>query len=55
MLDPMIGTSTCSLCNATLESETKLHEHQRMAHRGRGYEERPQAAAVVERSEDREV
>jgi hypothetical protein len=55
MLDPMIGTSTCSLCNATLESETKLREHQRMAHRGRGNEERPQAAAVVEPSEDREA
>jgi hypothetical protein len=24
MLDPMIGTSTCSLCNATYESDTKL-------------------------------
>lgn len=51
MLDPMIGTSTCSLCNATLESDTKLREHQRMAHRGRGNEEKPQTAAVVERSE----
>jgi len=55
MLDPMIGTSTCGLCNATLESETKLREHQRMAHRGRGNEESPQAAAVVEPSEDREA
>jgi hypothetical protein len=52
MLDPMIGTRTCSLCNATYESDTKLREHQRMAHRGRGNEERPQAAAVVEQSED---
>jgi hypothetical protein len=52
MLDPMIGTSTCSLCNATLESDTKLREHQRMAHRGRGNEERPQAAVVAEQSED---
>jgi hypothetical protein len=52
MVDPMIGTRTCSLCNATYESDTKLREHQRMAHRGRGNEERPQAAAVVEQSED---
>jgi hypothetical protein len=52
MLDPMIGTSTCRLCNATLESDTKLREHQRMAHRGRGNEERPQAAVVAEQSED---
>jgi hypothetical protein len=52
MLDPMIGTSKCSLCNATLESDTKLREHQRMAHRGRGNEERPQAAVVAEQSEN---
>jgi len=52
MLDPMIGTSTCSLCNATLESNTKLREHQRMAHRGRGNVERPQAEVVAEQSED---
>ena len=53
MLYPMIGTRTCSLCNGTYESDAKLREHQRMAHRGRGNEERPQAAAVVEPSEDR--
>ena len=52
MLDPMIGTSTCSLCNATLESDAKLRELQRMALRGRGYEERPKAAVVAEQSED---
>ena len=55
MLEPMTGTSICSLCNVTCESDTKLREHQRMAHRGRGYEERPRAAAVVEPSEDPEV
>ena len=55
MLDPMIGTSTCSLCNATCESDAKLREHQRMAHRGRGNEERPLAAPVVEQFEDPEV
>jgi hypothetical protein len=52
MLDPMIGTRTCSLCNGMYESDTKLREHQRMAHRGRGNEERPQAAVVAEQSED---
>ena len=55
MLDPMIGTSTCGLCNATLESEAKLREHQRMAHRGRGNDEGPQEAVVVEQSEEREA
>jgi hypothetical protein len=55
MLDPMIGTSTCCLCNTTCESDAKLREHQRMAHRGRGNEERPQAAVVAEPSENTEV
>ena len=55
MLDPMIGTSTCSLCNAICESETKLREHQRMAHRGRGNEEIPRASVVVEPTEDPEA
>jgi hypothetical protein len=54
MLYPMIGARTCSLCNATLESDSKLREHQRMAHRGRGYEGKPQAAVVAEQSEDAE-
>jgi hypothetical protein len=52
MLNEVIGGSTCSLCNATYESDTKLREHQRMAHRGRGNEERPQAAVGAEQSED---
>ena len=52
MLDPMIGTRTCSLCNGMYESDAKLREHQTMAHRGRGNEERPQAAVVAEQSED---
>src|SRR6202795_3611672 len=51
MLDPMIGTSTCSLCNATCESDAKLREHQRMAHRGRGNEEKRQGAVIAEQSE----
>jgi len=49
---PMIGTRTCSLCNGTFESDTRLREHQRMAHRGRGNEERPQEAVAAEPSED---
>jgi hypothetical protein len=52
MLDPMIGTRTCSLCNGTYESDTKLREHQRMAHRGLGNKEMPQAATVVKQSEN---
>ena len=55
VLEPMIGTSTCSLCNGTYASDTELRLHQRMAHRGRGNEERPPAAPVVEPSEDPEV
>jgi hypothetical protein len=54
MLYPMIGASICSLCNGTYESDTKLREHQRMAHRGRGNDERPQAAVVAEQSEHTE-
>jgi len=55
MLDPMIGTSTCSLCNSTYESDTKLREHQRMSHRGRGNEEKPPATAVGVQPEDPQV
>jgi hypothetical protein len=54
MLDPMIVTRTCGLCNGTYESDTKLREHQGMAHRGRGNEERPQAVIVAEPSEETE-
>jgi hypothetical protein len=52
MLDRMIGTSTCTLCNGTYESVEKLREHQRMAHRGRSNDENPQVATVVELSAD---
>jgi hypothetical protein len=55
MLQPATGSMTCSVCNASYESDTKLREHQRMAHRGSGIEERPQAAGVVEQSENPEV
>jgi hypothetical protein len=54
MLGPMIGRSTCSLCEATYESDTKLREHQRMAHRGRGTEEAPREAKAVAAFEDPE-
>jgi hypothetical protein len=55
MSDPTIGPSTCALSKTTHESYDKLYEHQKMAHRGFNNEERPQAAAVVERSENSEV
>jgi hypothetical protein len=54
MFDPMIGMSRCTLCDSTYELYDKLCEHQRMAHRGLSNEEKPQAAAVVERSEHSE-
>ena len=52
MLQPANGSITCSACNASYESDTKLREHQRMAHRGGGNEESPQVAADVVQSED---
>lgn len=55
LLDLVISTSTCNLCNGRYESDTRLRAHQRMAHRGRGNEERPQAAVVAGPSEDIEV
>ena len=55
MLQPARSSITCGACNASYESESKLREHQRMAHRGRGNEERPQAAAGVEQSEKLEA
>jgi hypothetical protein len=54
MPQPATGSNTCSLCNASYESEAGVREHQRMAHRGAGTEERPQAAAAVVKSEDRQ-
>jgi hypothetical protein len=55
MRAPVIGSSTCSLCNASYASDAKLREHQMMSHRGSGIEERPQAPEVVEQSEEPEV
>jgi len=40
------------VCNASYESQTRLRDHQRMAHRGGGTEGKPQATAVVVQSED---
>ena len=54
MLDPMIGTSRCALCNSIYESYDKLCEHQRKAHRGLSNEEKPEAVAIVEGSETSE-
>jgi hypothetical protein len=51
MRHPVMGSSTCSLCNASYESYAKLREHQMMAHRGTGVEERRQAAGVGKPSE----
>jgi hypothetical protein len=48
------GSATCSECNASYGTVAKLREHQRMAHRGRSIEERPQAAGAVEQSKDYE-
>jgi hypothetical protein len=55
MLQPARGSITYGACNASYESETKLRENQRMAHCGRGNEERPPAAAGVEQCEKLEV
>ena len=52
MLQPVTGWNTCSVCNASYESATKLREHQSVTHRRGGSEKRPQAAAVVAQSED---
>jgi hypothetical protein len=55
MLQPAAGWITCRECNASYEPETKLQEHQRMSHRGRGTEESPKGAAVVAQSENSQV
>ena len=51
---PAPGSLTCSVCNASYESITKLREHQSMSHRRGGTEEGPQVAVVVQ-SEDPEL
>jgi len=48
---PAPGSITCSVCNASYESVTKLREHQSMSHRRGGTEERPQTAGAAQ-SED---
>jgi len=55
MRQSVMGSSTCSLCNASYESYAKLREHQMISHRGSGIEERPQTEGIVEQSEDPEV
>jgi len=52
MREPVIGSCTCSLCDASYASDAELLEHQTKFHRGSGIEKRPQAARVVEQSED---
>ena len=52
MLQSATGSITCSQCNASYESETKLREHQRMSHRGGYTQEKPQEAADVAQSEN---
>jgi len=49
---PVPGSIICSVCNASYDSQTKLRDHQRMAHRSGGTEGKPQATAVVVQSED---
>jgi hypothetical protein len=44
MLQPAMGSITCSVCDASYESETALYEHQRASHRGRGAEPGPATA-----------
>lgn len=55
MRGQLIGSSTCSLCNATYKSDSELREHQRMSHRGRGNDELKQAAAVDEQAEENQA
>jgi hypothetical protein len=52
MLQPATGWNICSTCNASYETATKLREHQSVAHRRGGNEERPPATAVVAQPED---
>jgi hypothetical protein len=55
MRGQLVGSSTCSLCNATYRSDNELREHQRMSHRGRGNEEKIEAAAVAEQAEEHQA
>jgi hypothetical protein len=52
MLQPVTGSATCSECNASYESGTKLREHQIVSHRGHGTEEKPQTTADTAQSEN---
>ena len=55
MLQPATGSNTCSVCNASYDSQSKLRDHQKISHRGGGAGEKPQAAADVSHSEDPQV
>jgi hypothetical protein len=55
MLQPVTGSATCSECNASYESETKLREHQIMSHRGQGTEEKPETTEDITQSENPKV
>ena len=39
MLQPATAWMTCSVCNASYDSQTKLREHRRVAHRDMGSQE----------------
>ena len=52
MLQPAKGSNTSSECNASYDSETKLRDHQRMSHRGRATEEKPQTAVDAAQSDN---
>ncbi len=52
MLQPTKGSITCTECNASYESETKLRDHQRMSHRGGCTEEKSQMPTDVVKSEN---
>jgi hypothetical protein len=45
---PAPGSITCSVCNASYESVTKLREHQNMSHRRGGTEKRPQTVVAAQ-------
>ncbi len=38
MVQPATGWLTCSICNASYDSETKLYDHRRVAHRNANWE-----------------
>jgi hypothetical protein len=55
MRQPATGSSVCSVCDASYESETKLREHLTMSHRKRGNEQESQTSVDVAQPEDPQV